>query len=165
MLTAVVDDGQQQVELFECPLLRVKLTTWIENIHQTFHLGDLSGELQLVGCWLLVSQPDQFRGCATELLIELIQAAIAAERHDRVEFPLNSQDVAAVLCGNMASHWCERGELIELTLNLPDFRGAEGPELLEGNRLQCLDHLPFGSKGRREPPEVAETVTVFWAIC
>ena len=66
----------------------------------------------------------------------------------------------------MASHWCEGGELIELTLHLPDFRGAEGTEFLEGNRLQCLDHLPpFGSKGRREPPEVAETVTVFWAIC
>ena len=103
---------------------------------QSIHLGDLSGELQLVGCRLLVSQPDQFRGCANELLIELIQAAIAAERHDRVELSLNRQDVAAVLCGDMASHWCERGELIELTLNVPDFRGAEGPELLEGNRLQ-----------------------------
>ena len=70
-----------------------------------------------------------------------------------------------MLCGDMASHGCERWELIELTLDVPDFRGAEGPELLEGNRLQCLDHLPFGSKGSREPPEVAETVTVFWAIC
>ena len=61
----------------------------------------------------------------------------------------------------MASHWCERGELIELSLNLPDLRCAQGPELLEGNRLQCLDHLPFGSNGSRDPPEVAETVTVF----
>jgi hypothetical protein len=55
VVTAVVDDGQQQIELFECPLLGVKLTTWIENIHQTFHLGDLSGELQLVGRRLLFS--------------------------------------------------------------------------------------------------------------
>ena len=61
----------------------------------------------------------------------------------------------------MASHWCERGELIELSLNLPDLRCAQGPELLEWNRLQCLDHLPFGSNGSREPPELAETVTVF----
>ena len=98
MVTAVVDDGQQQVELFEGPLLGVKLTAWIENIHQAFHLGNLSGQLQFVGRRLLVSQPDQFRRRAAEALIELIQAAIAAERHDRAEFPLNRQDVAAVLC-------------------------------------------------------------------
>ena len=61
----------------------------------------------------------------------------------------------------MASHWCERGELIELSLYLPDLRCAQGPELLEANRLQCLAHLPFGSNGSRDPPEVAETVTVF----
>ena len=107
MVTAVIHDGQHQIELLECPLLGIEFAAWIENIHQTFHLGDLSGELQLIGRRLLVSQPDQFRGCATELLIELIQAAIAAERDDRVESPLNRQDVAAVLCGNMASHWCE----------------------------------------------------------
>ena len=89
MVTAVVHDRQQQVELFEGPLLGVKLTAWIENIHQPFHLGHLSGKLQLVGRRLLVSQPDQFRRCAAELLIELIQAAIAAERHDRAEFPFN----------------------------------------------------------------------------
>ena len=88
-------------------MLGVKLTAWIENIHQPFHLGHLSGKLQLVGRRLLVSQPDQLGRRAAELLIELIQAAIAAERDDRVEFPLNRQDVAAVLCGNMASHWCE----------------------------------------------------------
>ena len=70
-----------------------------------------------------------------------------------------------MLCGDMASHGCERGELIELTLHIPYLRSAEGPELLEGNRLQSLDHLPFGSKGSRDPPELAETVTVFWAIC
>ena len=107
MVTAVVDDRQQQVELFEGPLLGVKLTAWIENIHQTLHLRDLTGKLQLVGRRLLLSQPDQFRWRAAELLIELVQAAIAAERHDRVEFPLNGQDVAAVLRGDMASHRCE----------------------------------------------------------
>ena len=134
MVAAVIDDGEQQIELLECPLLGIKLTAWIENVHQTFHFGDLSGKLQLVCRRLLVSQPDQFRRRAAELLIELIQAAIAAQGHDRVEVPLNSQDVATVLCGDMASNRCERGQLIELTLYVPDLCCAKGPEPTRASR-------------------------------
>ena len=98
VVTAVIHNGQQQIELFECPLLGIKLTAWIENINQTFHLGDLSGMLQVAGRWWGLSQPDQFRGSAAQVLIELVQAAIAAEGHDGAELPLHRQDVAAVLC-------------------------------------------------------------------
>ena len=98
MITAVIHDGQHQIELLERPLLGIKLTAWIENINQTFHLSNLSGMLQVVGRWWGLSQPDQFRGGAAEVLIELVQAAIAAEGHDGAELPLHRQDVAAVLC-------------------------------------------------------------------
>ena len=165
MLTAVIDDGQQQIELFKRPLLGIKTPARIENINQAFHVSNLSRPFQLVWRRRGIPQPDQLRRCAAEALIELVQTAIAAEGHDCGELALNSQDVAAVLSRNTPSNGCERREVIELSLNVPHLWSTQGPELLERNRLQSLNHLPFGSNGSLEPPDVADTVTVFWAIC
>ena len=95
------------------------------------------------------------------MMVVLAETAVTAEVHDGGQFSFHDQNVAAMFGIELATHWGQRRQLIKMSFNGPVAGNTEHPEFLEGNRLQCLDHLPFGSNGSREPPEVAETVTVF----
>jgi len=64
-------------------------------------------------------------------MIELVQTAIAAERHDRVQFPFHHQNVALVFGGDLPPNRGQRRERIEFPLDGPLFRTSEDTQFLE----------------------------------
>ena len=113
ILTAAVDDGQLEAQLLECPLPRFKCPARIEAFDQSLRFRDLVRFPQLKIRWRGLTEPDQLGWLATELSIELTEAAVAGERDDRLKFPLDSQHIALVLSTETTPHGCERGQLVE----------------------------------------------------
>jgi len=63
------------------------------------------------------AQPDQFPGDSAELLVEVTEAAVAAEADDGLHRPFNLQEIAEMFSPDGASHRGEAWHLVELTLH------------------------------------------------
>ena len=128
-------------------MLGVKLTAWIENIHQTFHLGNLSGQLQFVGRRLIFSQPNQFNQKLSCKPSELIWLGDEQPTADELE-----------LSGEVAE--------MEGLVDVLDPRGQFDPQQWAFEQLNlllpvvnhCGDHCP-GPPGLQQQPVIPDTKT------
>ena len=102
-------------------------------------------------------------------MVVLAETVVTAQVHNRGQLSVHDQNVAAMFSLELAAHWGQRCQLIQMSFDGPVAGSTQHPEFLKGNRLQAFNHLPpLGSKGRRASPppaDVAVTGTVCWVIC
>ena len=89
MFSAAIDNRHLQAQLFENPALWLEVTAWVETLHQSIWRSQIEtgfGEMILIG---LLPKPNQFLGDGSQLLVEVTEAAVAAQADDGLHRPLN----------------------------------------------------------------------------
>ena len=117
MLPAAIDDRHLKAELFENPAFWFEISARVQALHEAIGCSRIEprfGEMIVAG---FLAQPDQFLGDSAELLVEMTEATVAAQADDGLHRPFNLEEIAEMFCPERASHGCEAGHLIELTIH------------------------------------------------
>ena len=139
----MVNEGQLQAQLLEHPMLWVEAAPGVEQVAGvTIQRQELVFSLHCFffprRCWARFAQPDGLVGGGLECVVEMLQAAVAAEGHDGCRLTLHRQHGALVFHRELAAYGGEAVEASDGLLDLPAVSHAKGLELLDGDRVQGI---------------------------